>query len=346
MKAAKRAKTCFQMSFKNLPPLNVDVWRGANIESRHSVSAVVVNSSGQIQHAWGETSQKIYPRSSIKALQALPIILSGAVDRFAISEIELALASASHNGEPEQVEVIQRWLQRLGLSVNDLECGAHLPGYPKAAAHLIQSGNQFTALHNNCSGKHTGMLATALALQKGTQGYSKASHPVQTMIKKLIEDFCSEQIPETDIAIDGCSIPTYYLPMKSLATGMARLGDPENLIATYRQAAAKVYASIVANPYFVAGTDRYCTLIMTALNGRALVKTGAEGVMFATIPELKLGVVVKVHDGAVRAAEIAMSFILNELGLLDQQSAGKFCEIPVRNWNQILTGRIIINSEL
>ena len=334
------------MSLKNLPPLNVDVWRGPNIESRHTVSAVVVNSSGQIQHSWGESNQKIYPRSSIKALQALPIILSGAADRFAISDIELALASASHNGEPEQVEVIQRWLQRLGLSVNDLECGAHLPGYPKAAANLIQSGTHFTALHNNCSGKHTGMLATALALGKGTQGYSKASHPVQSMIKKLIEDFCSEKVHESDIAIDGCSIPTYYMPMKNLATGMARLGDPESLSPAYRQAAEKVYTAIVRNPYFVAGTDRYCTLIMTALNGRALVKTGAEGVMFATVPELKSGVVVKVHDGTVRAAEIAMSFILNELGLLDPQSAEKFCEIPVRNWNQILTGRIKIKSEL
>lgn len=334
------------MSLKNLPPLNIEVWRGPNIESRHSVSAVVVNSQGQSQFAWGEVAQKIYPRSSIKALQALPIVLSGAADRFAISDIELALAGASHNGEPEQVEVIQRWLQRLGLSVNDLECGAHLPGYSKAAAQLIQSGNPFTALHNNCSGKHTGMLATALALGKNTQGYSKATHPVQILIKEVIEDFCSEQIHETDIAIDGCSIPTYYLPMKNLATGMARLGDPKNLIARYRPAAEKVYAAIVANPYFVAGTDRYCTLMMKALNRRALVKTGAEGVMFATIPELKLGVVVKVHDGAVRAAEIALSWILNELGLLDQQSAEKFCEIPIRNWNQILTGRIIMSSGL
>lgn len=334
------------MSLKNLSPLNVDVWRGPNIESRHTVSAVVVNSSGQIQYAWGEPHQKIYPRSSIKSLQALPIILSGAADRFAISDIELALASASHNGEPEQVEVIQQWLRRLGLSVNDLECGAHPPGYSKAAAELIQSGNQYTALHNNCSGKHTGMLATALAMGKNTQGYSKASHPVQIMIKKLIEDFCSEQIQETDIAIDGCSIPTYYLTMKNLATGMARLGDEESLVPAYRQAAEKVYSAIVSNPYFVAGTDRYCTLIMTALNGRALIKTGAEGVMFATIPEINCGVVVKVQDGTVRAAEVAMSFILNELGLLDPQSAEKFCEIPVRNWNQILTGQIIINSEL
>ena len=127
---------------------------------------------------------------------------------------------------------------------------------------------------------------------------------------------------------------------------MARLGDPENVLAAYRPAAAKVYKAIVTNPYYVAGTERYCTLMMTALNGRALVKTGAEGVMFATVPELKLGVVVKVHDGAVRAAEIVMSCILNELGLLDRQSAEKFCEIPVRNWNQILTGRITIGSGL
>ena len=334
------------MSLKNLPPLNVDVWRGPNIESRHLVSAVVVNSQAQTQFAWGETTQKIYPRSSIKALQALPIILSGAADRFAVSDVELALAGASHNGEPEQVDIIQRWLQRMGLAVKDLECGAHLPGFSRAAIQLMQSGDHYTALHNNCSGKHTGMLATALALGIDSQGYSKASHPVQSMIQKLIEDFCSAQINEGDTAIDGCSIPTYFLPMQNLATGMARLGDPENVLAAYRPAAARVYKAIVTNPYYVAGTERYCTLMMTALNGRALVKTGAEGVMFATVPELKLGVVVKVHDGAVRAAEIVMSCILNELGLLDRQSAEKFCEIPVRNWNQILTGRITIGSGL
>lgn len=334
------------MSLKNLPPLNVEVWRGLNVESRHSVSAVVVNSQGKIQLAWGPTNQKIYPRSSIKALQALPIVFSGAADRFAISDIELALASASHNGEPQQIEAIQSWLRRLGLSVNDLECGAHPPGYSKAAAELLQSGNSFTAIHNNCSGKHTGMLATALALGKDPQGYSKLSHPVQIMTRKVIEDFCSENIDEADIAIDGCSIPTYCLPIINLATGMARFGDPETLSSTYRLAAERVYAAIVSHPYYVAGTDRYCTLMMTALNRRALVKTGAEGVMFATVPELKLGIVVKVHDGAVRAAEVAMSWILKELGLLDQQSTEKFCELPVRNWNQILTGRIIMNSEL
>lgn len=334
------------MSLKNLPPLNVEVWRGPNIESRHTVSAIVVDSEAKTRFSWGDTAQKIYPRSSIKALQALPIVLSGAADRFAISDVELALAGASHNGEPEQVDVIQRWLQRLGLSANDLECGAHLPGSPKAAAQLLQSGSPFTAIHNNCSGKHTGMLATAIALGKSTLGYTKADHPVQIMVKKVIEDFCSEKIVESDVAIDGCSIPTFYLPMSNLAMGMARFGGTDNSLASYRQAAERVYAAIVANPYFVAGSERYCTSIMTALNGRAMVKTGAEGVMFATIPELKSGIVVKVHDGAARAAELAMSWILNELGMLDQQSAEKFCEIPVRNWNQILTGKIIISSKL
>lgn len=332
------------MSLKNLPPLNVNVWRGPNIESRHYVSAVVVDSQGLTQLSWGEPSLKIYPRSSIKALQALPIVLSGAADQFSITDIELALASASHGGEPEQINVVQGLLRRLGLSVQNLECGAHPPGDAIAAGHLMQAGNKFSALHNNCSGKHTGMLATALALGKGTDGYSKAAHPVQKMIRHLIEDFCSVQISENDIAVDGCSIPTYFMPIQNLATGMARLGDPKNFEDSYRMAAERIYTANVSNPYYVAGTDRYCTLIMKALNRRALVKTGAEGVMFATVPELKFGVVVKVHDGSVRAAELVMSWILNELGLLDPQTAEKFCEIPVRNWNQILTGRIVMNS--
>lgn len=332
------------MLLKNLPPLKVEVLRAQNIESQHSVSAIVVNPQGKIEFSWGATDLKIYPRSSIKAIQALAIILSGAADKFTVTDLELALASASHGGEIKHIEVVQRWLARIGLSYLDLECGPHLPSNQNAAIQLLKGGNDFTALHNNCSGKHAGMLATALALGENTQGYSRINHPVQKLIRNIIEDFCSEKIEEHNIAIDGCAIPTYYLHMKNLALAMARFGDSENFSDKYRQASPRVFRANVGNPFFVAGTDRYCTRIMTELNKRGLVKTGAEGVMFASLPELKLGVVVKVHDGATRAAEVAMSWILKELGLLSETSYEIFSQIPIKNWNQILTGSVRIQT--
>lgn len=324
-------------------PLTVDVMRAANTESRHSVSAVVVNSRGEIEYSWGITERKIYPRSSIKSIQALSIILSGAAEKFNISDIELAMASASHGGEKKHTEIVSQWLSRMGLSPLDLECGSHLPSHQISAINLLKSGEDFTALHNNCSGKHTGMLATALALNENTKGYTHAEHPVQKLTKQVIEDFCSENIEEKSTAIDGCSIPTYFLQMRNLALAMARLGTPQSLPEKYRSAAERIYRANVENPFYIAGTDRYCTRMMTELDKKGLVKTGAEGVMFASLPTLQLGVVVKVHDGAARAAEMTMSWILKELGLLSDSSWEKFSQIPIKNWNQILTGSIQIH---
>lgn len=330
------------MSLKNLPPLNVEVLRGENVESRHDVSAVVINSSGVTELAFGLSDLRIYPRSSIKAIQALPIILSGAAQKFSISDTELAMASASHGAEAAHISCVESWLHRIGLSIQDLECGSHLPGNQQAAFQLLNSGRTFSAIHNNCSGKHTGMLSMALAMGVDTGGYSGVNHPVQQQIRRVIEDYCSERITADCIAVDGCSIPTYFLHLTSLALAMARFSDPENFMPLYDSAAKRIYRANVENPFYVAGTDRYCTRIMTELNKRGLVKTGAEGVMFAGIPELKIGVVIKVHDGNLRASEVAMSWILNELGLLSPAAWEQYSQIPVKNWNQILTGKIQI----
>lgn len=328
---------------KTHPPLIIDVARATNIESQHTVSAVVVNSQGKIEISLGKTDRRIYPRSSIKSIQALAIILSGAAELFKITDEELALASASHGGEKKHIEIVTQWLNRIGLTQNDLECGSHPPSHQNSAIELFKQGQTFTAIHNNCSGKHTGMLATALALKEATKDYSKINHPVQILIKQIIEDFCSEKIEENQIAIDGCSIPTYFIGMKNLALAMARLGDSQNFSEKYRLASQRIYKANVENPFLIAGTDRYCTQMMNELNKKGLVKTGAEGVMFASLPSLKLGVVVKAHDGASRAAEMAMSWILKELGLLNEDSWKKFSQIPIKNWNQILTGSIKIN---
>lgn len=309
-------------------PLNALVFRGKNLESTHEVSALVVNSEGNLLHSWGDTARRIYPRSSIKSLQAINVILSGAAEKFQVTDQELALASASHNGEPEQVAAVRTWLARIDLAEKDLECGAQ------------KQGEGISALHNNCSGKHAGMLASALAMGVPTLGYSRADHPVQLAVRKVIEDFCSEKVGPDDIAIDGCSIPTYFLHMKNLALGMARFADCASMPAHYQSACYRIFKSVTDYPYFIAGTDRYCTNMTMALEKRALIKTGAEGVMFAALPSLKIGIVVKAHDGGVRASEIVTSWILRELGVLSPAAAENFLPIPIKNWNKIQTGEI------
>lgn len=326
------------------PSLNVHVMRGANVESQHLVSAVVVDSQNNTRISWGATDIKIYPRSSIKPIQALAVILSGAYEKFKISDQELALACASHNGETEHVDAVSAWLSRMNLAIHDFECGSHLPSNSKASASLLKQNKELTAIYNNCSGKHAGFLATALAMGVNTQGYVQMNHPVQKLIREVIEDFCSEKISESDIAIDGCSIPTYFLHMKNLALAMARLVDPMELPEKYHKASRMIYQVYVDNPFYIAGTDRYCTRMTTVLQKKALVKTGAEGVMFASLLDQKLGVVVKAHDGASRASEVAMSWILKELGLLSDLDWEVFSQTPLKNWNQMQTGSIFVGT--
>lgn len=313
-------------------PLVVEIIRGQKVESIHEVTALVVNSKGEIIMGWGDTGRNIYPRSSIKSIQAVNIIVSGAAEKFAVTDQELALASASHNGETDHIIGVRQWLGRMGLSEQDLECGAQ------------KQQDGFSPLFNNCSGKHAGMLASALAMGVATRGYSKVEHPVQVAVRKTIEDFCSEKITDDGIAVDGCSIPTYFLAMKGLALGMARFSDPEKLPQKYQNACRRLFRAVTEYPYFIAGKDRYCTNMTIELAKRASIKTGAEGVMFACLPDLKLGLVVKAHDGAVRAAEASTTWILNELGVLSPSGLEKFLPVPLKNWNGIQTGFITVRA--
>lgn len=320
-------------------PLQINIFREKNIESKHAVSAVVMTSNGQLMQTYGDVAQKIYPRSSIKCIQAIPIITTGAAEKFNISDIELALASASHSGEQKHTEAVQNWLQRIGLSFADLECGSHAPANQAAFISLLKNKN-FTALENNCSGKHTGMLSSALAMNVTTKGYVKNEHPVQQLIQKIIEDFTSEKISSHDIAIDGCTLPTYFLRLQNLALAMARFADSQNFSSQYQVACERIATAIMQNPFYIAGTDRYCTQMTMLMHQQGFVKTGAEGVMFAALPKLKLGIAVKCHDGHSRAAEVAMTNILLSLNVINEAQAQDFIEPQIKNWNGLVTGYV------
>ena len=298
-------------------PVLVDVTRGAMSESRHRGHAIVVDPVARVVRSWGDAETLIYPRSAIKPLQAIALIESGAADAFGLGDAEIALACASHGGEPRHVQAIETWLTRVGLGVDALACGAHWPAHEASDLALRSAGLTPTAVHNNCSGKHAAMLTTARHLGEPIDGYLAFAHPVQQRILGVLEQMCGENLAEAPRGIDGCGIPVYGVPVGNLALAFARFADPVELPDRRLTATARVARAMTAEPYMVAGTDRFCTALMTATGAEVVAKVGAEGVYCAALMKLGLGVALKIEDGGVRAAEVALAAILRELGVLD-----------------------------
>jgi L-asparaginase II len=299
-------------------PVLAEVVRGQLVESRHRGAVAVADVDGRLRHAIGTVSRPVYARSAIKPLQALPLLESGAAERFGLGDIEIALACASHEGEPAHVRAVATWLDRIGLSVGNLECGAHAPYHPATAEALLLEGRPFSAVHNNCSGKHTGFLTTAVHLGESTAGYVRADHPVQRRVRETLAAMCDRELSDAPGGVDGCGIPVIGIDLAGLATGMARLAAPDALPAARRSAAQRVARAMTAQPHYVAGTDRLCTALIRSGGGRFVAKVGAEGVFTAAIPELGLGVALKIDDGAARAAECAIVAVLERLGVVDK----------------------------
>lgn len=324
-------------------PVLIEIARGALVESRHRGAAAVVDARGKLVAAWGQVDAAAFPRSAIKPLQALAVIESGAADAYALSDAELALACASHSGEPKHVEAVTAWLERIGLGVADLECGAHAPYHGPANEALLRAGKAPTAAHNNCSGKHSGMLSAAHHKGESTKGYIQPGHPVQQRWIRTVGEMCGVDLARAPMATDGCSIPTVAFPLRAMALGMARLASQEGLDPERAAACRRVLRAVMARPDLVAGTGRFGTVVMEATGGRILLKGGAEGVYCGAVPHLGLGLALKIDDGAARAAEAAAAAILRHLGALDDASWRALqgaCRPTLRNWNRIEVGEV------
>ncbi len=305
-------------------PILVEVWRGALAESVHRGAVAIVDAAGRVVEGRGDIERAIFARSAIKPILALPLVETGAADAGSMSSAELALACASHGGEPQHTMAVAAWLARLGLSERDLECGAHPPYHATSAKALYAAGQEPTALHNNCSGKHTGVLATCRHVGDATRGYIDAGHPAQQRIARALEEMCSVSITGAPRGIDGCGFPQIALPLRALAHGIARFGSPDALPHDRATACRRIAAAMVAHPALVAGTGRFCTRALEIAAGKALVKTGAEGLYMAAIPATGLGIALKVDDGAARAAEVAMAALLVRLAGLDAAQIAAF----------------------
>jgi L-asparaginase II len=320
-------------------PIVVEVNRGGRVESAHRGAGAVVDADGKVAFAFGDIARPVYPRSAVKAMQALALVESGAADRFGLTAQELALACASHSGEPEHVAGAAAMLAKADLSEAALACGAHWPLGVEAARALARSGREPTPLHNNCSGKHAGFLCLACALGAPTEGYEMPGHPVQREVKAALEDVCGEPLDEARRGLDGCSIPTYAISLRGLAYGFARMATGRGLGPQRAAAARRLFAAISAHPFLVAGSGRFDTRAMTLLAGRAVTKTGAEGVFCAALPELGLGLAIKADDGATRAAEVMIAALISRFIATPEGFAG-LARPKLTNWRGAGVGEI------
>lgn len=331
------------MATEDAATVAVEVWRGGRVESRHRVRACVVGADRGAPPllAMGDLDAPVYPRSAVKPFQALPLLESGAAEAFAVTDEEVALACASHGGEPAHVERVAAWLARLGLEEHHLACGPHPPMHPPSAAALAASGGRPTRLHNNCSGKHTGMLAACLHLGYPVEGYADPSHPLQRRIAASLAELAG--LPGLEApGTDGCSLPAHAMPLRALATAAARLAAPDDLAPERAAALRRAGHAMRAHPDLVAGTGRLCTALMRHAPD-VVAKTGAEGVFLAAVPSRGLGVALKAEDGATRAAEVALLALLDHLGAIPPESRdalAPFARPRLRDYNGIEVGEV------
>lgn len=299
-------------------PLRIDITRGENIESEHDVDIVIADRRGTTE-AWGEPARPTIPRSAIKSIQALPLIASGAADALDVSDAELGLACASHSGEQAHIDAVVAWLDRIGLSTTDLECGPDLPLGTDAAAEVHRAGGVATPVYNCCSGKHAGFLTIAEHLGIAPKGYIGIDHPVQTMIADVVAEMTGHDLDPASHGIDGCGIPVFAIPLERLATGMARLADPADLSDELATAASRLVTVLPEAAFWVSGTGRMEMRLAEVATEPVIAKTGAEGVFMAALPNRGIGIALKARDGNKRAADAAIGAVLHRLGALSEE---------------------------
>jgi len=314
----------------------IELWRGGLRESSH-LGHVVISDANGIVEAWGNPGAVIYPRSSCKMIQALPLVESGAADQAGLGSEHLALACASHNGGRIHTERVAAWLSALGFEEEDLRCGAHMPRNPEEHRRLLCSDSRPCQIHNNCSGKHAGFLTLKRHMKAGPE-YVEIDHPVQRAVRRAFEETTGETA--AGWGVDGCSAPNFACTVEGLAHAMAGFARPGP--GARGQAQRRLVEAMLAHPELVAGEGRACTELMRAMKGRAVVKTGAEAVFVGIVPERGLGIALKVSDGGTRGAEAAIAALLVHLGLLGESDpvVRKYLTGPLRNWRGLETGEL------
>ena len=311
-----------------------EIWRGPFLESAHLGHAVVCDDSGQIVESWGDPDLVVLSRSSAKMIQALPLIESGAADAAGLTEAQLSFACASHAGMPIHTNMARDWLKSLEMDQTHLRCGSHYPYDRDTEVAMIEAHETPCQLHNNCSGKHSGFLTLAKHLGAGPE-YIDPDHPVQKAVLEAFERMTGEASP--GFGIDGCSAPNFASTLHGMARAMALFAASPS-----GSAQARLHEAMRKHPEYVAGNRHACTELMRACNGKAAIKTGAEGFYNAILPEKKLGISLKIVDGTTRASECAIAALLVKYGALepDHPTTLTVMNAPIRNRRDIQTGWI------
>ncbi|CAD2079293.1 asparaginase [Phocicoccus pinnipedialis] len=328
----------------------VKIFRNGNLESVHHIHAAVVDSKGEVLLDIGDPSFSTYARSSLKPFQALPLIISGAADKYGYTEEEIAVSCASHSGELIHRQTVQNILNKINEDENKLICGAHIPRDTEGFEKWVRSGNDITKIFNNCSGKHASMIATCKHTDQDIDSYYKPNHPLQVRIKQLILDICQLKESQIETGEDGCGLPVYKMPLNHLALGFCKLANPDIIKEKEISDAMKIIQrSMISSSHFVAGENRFDTDAMKVLEGKIVSKMGAEGVQGIGLVNKGIGIAVKVEDGANRGADIVGIHLLNHLGLIkheEYQLLQNYFEPPILNTRGKQVGHIEFELEI
>lgn len=324
-------------------PVLAEFVRGNAVENLHRGAFCVADAEGTTIASQGDIDRLIFPRSAIKSLQALAIFRSGADLKFALTDKDLAIACASHHAQAEHVDVVGAFLDRIAQSVSDLECGAHVPTNKDARNQMKSQGATPTAIHNNCSGKHSGMLAVAQALTLSPKGYISSNHPVQQLVKSCVEAVIGTKLTEDACGTDGCSIPTYAAPLRNFAQGFAKLASGQNLDTADAIAGKRLFDAMTSYPSLVAGSNAADTVIMEAFGDNVVLKIGAEGVFCGAIRDKGWGFALKCDDGNMKAAEAMVAGLLSSIAspsAKQREVLEKRKNQTSENWNKIEVGTL------
>jgi L-asparaginase II len=307
--------------------LDATVSRGAIVESLHRVHAAVVDGSGRLIAAARDSSLATHWRSCAKPFQVMPLLSSGGFDRIGWGDDQLALACASHGGEPEHVAIAEEMLESIGMEQGDLACGPHEPLAQRGQKLLRESGARPTRLHNNCSGKHAAMLARAYSSDWPAVGYERQDHPVQRDILREVSRWAGVDASGIGQAVDGCGVVEFALPLEAMARAYARLADDARRSL---ELPSRIIHAMQTRPFLVGGTDRFDSALIEATEGRVISKIGAEGVHSVAIIDDGIGIAVKVEDGAQRAQYPAVIRVLQHLGALPADLPPRLAEYMPR----------------
>ncbi|MCM3765064.1 asparaginase [Neobacillus niacini] len=327
----------------------INVTRGNLIESVHYGHIAVVDAKGQLLYYAGNPNAVVFARSSMKPIQAIPVVETGAAEHYKLSAADLSLCCASHNGEKMHTDRVLSILARAGLGETCLKCGTHPPRWEERYIELIREGKEVTPLFNNCSGKHTGMLVTAKHMDEPLENYYELDHPVQQRILAAVSEMTEYPKEKIEIGIDGCGVPVHGLPLEKIAYGYARLANPKGLPEKRSEAIKRVTKAMVNAPEMVGGTDRFCSDFMRVGQGRFIGKVGAEAVYTIGDLETGLGIAIKIEDGNSRAVYPAAVEVLKQLNLLTEGQIGQLMSHyrpQLRNARKEVIGELVADFQL